>query len=142
MPFGQPSCREGSTSLLQRCQHAALFHQKSCQVSLSTTRAGQNVLMQVGVFDTAFHQTMPARAYLYALPYDLHTTHGVRKFGMHGTSYHFLLDALAEEMGRPRGSINAIIAHLGAAAVPESCWFDPPPIDSPSISRISLCIVY
>jgi acetate kinase len=72
--------------------------------------------VQVGVFDTAFHQTMKPHAYLYALPYELYESHGIRKFGMHGTSYHYLLDALAKDMGRPKESINAIIAHLGVTS--------------------------
>jgi acetate kinase len=69
--------------------------------------------VQVGVFDTAFHQTMPPSAYLYALPYKLYEQHGVRRFGMHGTSYRFLLGKAAEHLKKPEEELNLIIAHLG-----------------------------
>ena len=68
------------------------------------------------MFDTAFHQTMPPAAYLYALPKWLHTEHGVRRFGMHGTSYRYLTASTARLLRRPAHELNLIIAHLGAQA--------------------------
>ena len=70
--------------------------------------------MQVGVYDTAFHQTMPPAAHVYALPYDLYEQHGVRRFGAHGTSYRFILQQVAEHYGKPAHTLNLIVAHLGA----------------------------
>ena len=67
----------------------------------------------VVVFDTAFHQTMPEEAYLYALPYSLYKEHGVRRYGAHGTSHYFVSREVAEFVGKPADQVNAIICHLG-----------------------------
>ena len=67
----------------------------------------------VAVFDTAFHQTMPEEAYLYALPYSLYKEHGVRRYGAHGTSHYFVSREVAEYVGKPADQVNAIICHLG-----------------------------
>jgi len=67
----------------------------------------------VVVFDTAFHQTMPEEAYLYALPYSLYKEHGVRRYGAHGTSHYFVSREVAEYVGKPTDQVNAIICHLG-----------------------------
>ena len=66
----------------------------------------------VVVFDTAFHQTMPEEAYLYALPYSLYKEHGVRRYGAHGTSHYFVSREVAEFVGKPADQVNAIICHL------------------------------
>jgi acetate kinase len=73
-------------------------------------------LDQVAVFDTAFHQTMPAHAYRYAVPKNWYKEHGVRRYGMHGTSYRFITEKLASELGKPVEKVNAVIAHLGSGA--------------------------
>ena len=67
----------------------------------------------VVVFDTAFHQTMPEEAYLYALPYSLYKEHGVRRYGAHGTSHYFVSREVAEYVGKPADQVNTIICHLG-----------------------------
>ncbi len=67
----------------------------------------------VGVFDTAFHQTMPAESYLYALPLELHEKYGVRKYGFHGTSHRFVTRRAAEVLGKPLDELNIITCHLG-----------------------------
>ena len=67
----------------------------------------------VAVFDTAFHQTLPVRAYLYALPYDLYTRHRIRRYGFHGTSHRYVTEAAARFLGLPLGQTNVITAHLG-----------------------------
>jgi acetate kinase len=67
----------------------------------------------VAVFDTAFHQTLPPHAYLYALPYDLYTEHRIRRYGFHGTSHRYVTEAAAHVLGRPLGETNVITAHLG-----------------------------
>ena len=68
---------------------------------------------QVGVFDTAFHQTMPAKAYMYALPYDYYTKDGVRRYGFHGTSHRYVSQRCAELMGRPIEELKLISCHMG-----------------------------
>ena len=68
---------------------------------------------QVGVFDTAFHQTMPAKAYMYALPYDYYTNDGVRRYGFHGTSHRYVSQRCAELMGKPIEELKLISCHMG-----------------------------
>lgn len=67
----------------------------------------------VGVFDTAFHQTMPAKAYIYALPYEIYTEHKVRRYGFHGTSHYFVSQRAAKLMGKPIAQLKIITCHLG-----------------------------
>lgn len=69
---------------------------------------------QVAVFDTAFHQTMPEKNYIYPLPYELYEKHGVRKYGFHGISHQYLTSRGAEILKKPRNKINLITCHLGA----------------------------
>ncbi|MGQ0286111.1 acetate kinase [Pasteurellaceae bacterium 22721_9_1] len=70
----------------------------------------------VAVFDTAFHQTMPEQAFLYALPYELYKEKGVRRYGMHGTSHYFVSREVADRLGIPADKINVITCHLGNGA--------------------------
>ena len=78
-------------------------------------------LPQVAVFDTAFHQSIPRRAYLYAIPWDLYEEHHFRRYGFHGTSFNYLTDEAARILGMPRARTSLLCAHLGngcsAAAV-------------------------
>ncbi|NBH75668.1 acetate kinase [Rodentibacter pneumotropicus] len=67
----------------------------------------------VAVFDTAFHQTMPEEAYLYALPYSLYEDNGIRRYGAHGTSHFFISREVAKRVGKPVEQVNTIICHLG-----------------------------
>jgi acetate kinase len=67
----------------------------------------------VAVFDTAFHQTLPPHAFLYALPYDLYAKHRIRRYGFHGTSHRYVTEAAARLLGRPLGQTNVITCHLG-----------------------------
>ncbi|MFC3024708.1 acetate kinase [Vibrio zhugei] len=73
-------------------------------------------LKNVAVFDTAFHQTMPEEAYLYALPYSLYRDHAIRRYGMHGTSHLFITRVAAERLGKPADELNIINCHLGNGA--------------------------
>ena len=68
---------------------------------------------QVVVFDTAFHQTMPPKAYMFGLPYDDYKNYHVRKYGFHGTSHRFVSAALAEAMGRDIKDLKIVSCHLG-----------------------------
>ena len=67
----------------------------------------------VAVFDTAFHQTMPKRACMYALPYEYYEGYGVRKYGFHGTSHRYVSARAAEMLGRPIGELKIVTCHLG-----------------------------
>lgn len=68
---------------------------------------------QVAVFDTAFHQTMPAKAYMYALPYDLYKKYGVRRYGFHGTSHRYVSKRACEFLGLPYDKQRIITCHIG-----------------------------
>jgi len=71
---------------------------------------------QVGVFDTAFHQTMPPQAYVYAIPYELYTKYRIRRYGFHGTSHRFVAQEAARFLGRPLDKLRLITCHLGNGA--------------------------
>ncbi len=71
---------------------------------------------QVAVFDTAFHQTMPPKAYHYALPYEYYEDMGVRRYGFHGTSHKYVAAEAAGLLGRPPEELNLVTAHLGSGA--------------------------
>jgi acetate kinase len=71
---------------------------------------------QVAVFDTAFHQTIPVQAYLYAIPYELYEKYKVRKYGFHGTSHAFVAEKAAEYLAKPLEESNLITIHLGNGA--------------------------
>ncbi|MDD5602885.1 MAG: acetate kinase [Eubacteriales bacterium] len=70
----------------------------------------------VAVFDTAFHQTMPRYAYLYALPYEIYEKYGVRKYGFHGTSHKYVSQRAAAMLGRPLSELKLVTCHLGNGA--------------------------
>lgn len=83
---------------------------------------------QVAVFDTAFHQSLPAHAFRYAIPQNLYDAHHVRRYGFHGTSHHYVAKQAARLMGRPLNSLNLITLHLGngasAAAIKDGISID------------------
>ena len=68
---------------------------------------------QVVVFDTAFHQTMPPKAYMYALPYEYYKNYGIRKYGFHGTSHKYVSQKAAEFLGKPAEDLKIVTCHLG-----------------------------
>ena len=68
---------------------------------------------QVAVFDTSFHQTMPAKAYMYPIPYEYYEKYGVRRYGAHGTSHRFVSDRVAALEGKDKSQIKIITCHLG-----------------------------
>ena len=99
--------------VLERCSALAPLHNPA---NIAGIKAAQKVfptLTQVGVFDTAFHQTLPKHAYLYAVPYDWYTDHGVRRYGFHGTSHRYVAGETARRLGKELSDLSVIIAHLG-----------------------------
>ena len=117
------SCRINDESLdvLRAHQHLAPLHNPVNILGIEAAQAAFPDSPQVMVFDTAFHQSMPRRAYLYALPHHLYTEHGVRRYGFHGTSHRYVTARAAEQLGRPLKDLALLSAHLGngcsAAAV-------------------------
>ncbi|WP_449537249.1 acetate kinase [Ferdinandcohnia sp. Marseille-Q9671] len=82
-------------------------------------RAFQEVLPNVpavAVFDTAFHQTMPEKSFLYSLPYEYYKEYGIRKYGFHGTSHKYVSERAAELLGRPLEQLRLLSCHLGNGA--------------------------
>ncbi len=71
---------------------------------------------QIGVFDTAFHQTMPKHSFLYGIPYSLYKKHGIRRYGFHGSSHKFVAHKAAEFLQKPLDELNIITCHLGNGA--------------------------
>ncbi len=101
---------------LEKCIPLAPLHNPA---NIMGIRAAQKVLSDkphCGVFDTAFHQTMPEHAYMYALPYHLYQDHGVRRYGFHGTSHDYVSHKAAELVGIPYASAKIITAHIGSGA--------------------------
>lgn len=82
-------------------------------------KAFKNVLPNVpavAVFDTAFHQSMPEKSFLYSLPYEYYTEYGIRKYGFHGTSHKYVSERAAELLGRPVEQLRLLSCHLGNGA--------------------------
>jgi acetate kinase len=70
------------------------------------------VVVQIAVFDTSFHATMPSKAFLYAIPKGLYKEHGIRRYGFHGSSYEYVCETASKSLGLT-GKLNAIIIYLG-----------------------------
>ena len=93
--------------------HLAPLHNPANLAGIEAVRDLLPDLPQVAVFDTAFHQTMPAQAYRYAVPEEWYTRHGVRRYGFHGISHRFVSEQAAVMLGRPLGELRLVTAHLG-----------------------------
>ncbi len=94
----------------------APLHNPANLIGVEACRKLMKDTPMVGVFDTAFHQTMPEKAYLYGIPYKYYEKYGIRKYGFHGTSHSFVSKRLAELIGKPYDSSKLIVAHLGNGA--------------------------
>ena len=101
---------------IEDCATLAPLHNPAHIIGIKAAQKAFPALKNVAVFDTAFHQTMPEEAYLYALPYKLYKEHGVRRYGMHGTSHLFIAREAAEQLGKPANELNIINCHLGNGA--------------------------
>lgn len=98
---------------IKACQDLAPLHNPANILGIKAALEAFPELPHVAVFDTAFHQSMPQYAYLYAIPYDLYTKHQIRRYGFHGTSYRFVAARAAELLKKPLEKCNLIVAHLG-----------------------------
>ena len=94
----------------------APLHNPANLLGIRAARAALPDVPHVAVFDTAFHQTMPAEAYTYALPLDLVERFGVRRYGFHGTSHKYVSERAAAFLDRPLESLRTIVLHLGNGA--------------------------
>ncbi|MEI8594988.1 acetate kinase [Photobacterium sp. Hal280] len=101
---------------IEECATLAPLHNPAHIIGIKAAQKAFPALQNVAVFDTAFHQTMPEEAYLYALPYKLYKDHSIRRYGMHGTSHLFITREAANRMGKPESELNIINCHLGNGA--------------------------
>lgn len=104
------------TQGIEDCAALAPLHNPAAIVGIKAAKNAFPTLPMSAVFDTAYHQTMPQDAFLYALPYDLYKDHGIRRYGMHGTSHLFIAREAAERLGKPADELNIINCHLGNGA--------------------------
>ncbi|WP_142414444.1 acetate/propionate family kinase [Hathewaya massiliensis] len=101
---------------LEKCAKLAPLHNPANIIGINACKKLMpNTPMSV-VFDTAFHQTMPEEAYIYALPYEAYEKHSVRRYGMHGTSHKFVSGVAADMMGKNIEDLKIITCHLGNGA--------------------------
>ena len=99
------------------CNDLAPLHNPANIKGVNAVKALLPNIPQVGVFDTAFHQTMPDYAYMYALPYDLYKKYGVRRYGFHGTSHRYVSQRVCEFLGLKNAEGKKIITcHIGNGA--------------------------
>jgi len=98
---------------IRELTHLAPLHNPANLAGIEAVSAVRPDLPQVVVFDTAFHQTMPPRAFRYAVPEEWFTRYGVRRYGFHGTSHRFVSERTAALLGRPLGELRLVTAHLG-----------------------------
>jgi acetate kinase len=94
----------------------APLHNPANLIGIEVCREAFPDVPQVAVFDTAFHQTLPAHAYRYAVPEAWYRRFGVRRYGFHGTSHRWVAERAAEALGRPLAALNLITLHLGNGA--------------------------
>jgi acetate kinase len=98
---------------IEKCADMAPLHNPAHVLGIRAVQEVLAAVPQVVVFDTAFHQTMPAYAYMYALPYEYYEKYGIRRYGMHGTSHRYVYEKGAKFVGlNPNGS-KIITCHLG-----------------------------
>ena len=101
---------------IRKCSELAPLHNPANLMGIDAIKAVLPGVPNVGVFDTAFHQTMPASSYLYGLPYRLYTEYGVRRYGFHGTSHKYVSQRAAEMLGKDIADLKIITCHLGNGA--------------------------
>ena len=95
------------------CNDLAPLHNPANLKGVNAVSAILPNIPQVGVFDTAFHQTMPDYAYMYAIPYELYEKYGVRRYGFHGTSHKYVSLRAAEILGKKPEDLKIVVCHLG-----------------------------
>ena len=101
---------------IAECNDLAPLHNPANLIGIEACESLMPSTPQVVVFDTAFHQTMPDRAYTYAIPYEYYEKYKVRRYGFHGTSHSFVSKRVAEIVGKPYNATKTIVCHLGNGA--------------------------
>lgn len=101
---------------VEECNDLAPLHNPANILGVRACQEAMPGVKHVAVFDTAFHQTMPAKAYLYGLPKEYYEKYGVRRYGFHGTSHSFVSKRLAELAGLDYNNSKMIVCHIGSGA--------------------------
>lgn len=101
---------------VEECNDLAPLHNPANLVGINSCKEVMPDVPMVGVFDTAFHQTMPKKAYMYGLPYEYYEKYKVRRYGFHGTSHDFVSRRAAQLLGRESSELRTIVCHLGNGA--------------------------
>ena len=101
---------------IEECNDLAPLHNPANLIGIRACQELMPNVPMVGVFDTAFHQTMPKKAYLYGLPHEYYEKYKVRRYGFHGTSHSFVSKRLVEYLGMDLNNSKVIVAHLGNGA--------------------------
>jgi len=98
---------------IEACIPLAPLHNPANITGITACQAVMRDVPQVAVFDTAFHQTMPGQAYMYALPYGYYEQYKVRRYGFHGTSHRYVAERAAVMLGKPLSELKLISCHMG-----------------------------
>lgn len=101
---------------IEECNDLAPLHNPANLIGIRSCQSVMPGVPMVAVFDTAFHQTMPGKAYLYGLPYEYYEKYKIRRYGFHGTSHDFVSKRVAEILGKDRSELKIIVCHLGNGA--------------------------
>ena len=101
---------------IDKCSELAPLHNPANLIGIRACQKLMPGVPMVGVFDTAFHQTMPPKAYLYSIPYDYYEKYKVRRYGFHGTSHSYVSKRAAEILGKDVKELKTIVCHLGNGA--------------------------
>lgn len=101
---------------ITECNDLAPLHNPANLIGIDSCKKLMPNVPMVAVFDTAFHQTMPAKAYLYGIPYEYYEKYKIRKYGFHGTSHSFVSKHTAELLGKKPEDLKTIVCHLGNGA--------------------------
>lgn len=101
---------------IEGCANLAPLHNPPNLMGIHACKELLQDVPMVAVFDTAFHQTMPSQAYIYALPYELYEKYGVRRYGFHGTSHMYVARRAAEILGKPIEDLKIVTCHIGNGA--------------------------
>ncbi|MFP4456263.1 MAG: acetate/propionate family kinase [Clostridia bacterium] len=101
---------------LKECIELAPLHNPPNIIGIEACEAIMPDVQHVGVFDTAFHQTMPKKAFLYGLPYEFYEKYGLRRYGFHGTSHKYVASRAAKILDKPLDELKIVTCHLGNGA--------------------------
>ncbi len=101
---------------IDECSALAPLHNPANLIGIKACQELMKEVPMVAVFDTAFHQTIPAKAYMYGIPYEYYTKYAIRRYGFHGTSHSYVSKRAAEILGIDYDKANIIVCHLGGGS--------------------------